>query len=92
MKQRNLEFQHGSKKVLKKYPSPINFFTLTVTECNRKKRKLNKRTVRMTETNQELDRIIIESFRHNQFPDQQKAALKEIRLRKEELNEDEKAN
>jgi hypothetical protein len=39
----------------------------------------------MTETNQELDRIIIESFRHNRFPNQQKAVLKEIRMRKEKL-------
>jgi len=39
----------------------------------------------MTETNQELDRIIIESFRHNQFPDQQKAVLKEIKMRKGKL-------
>jgi len=48
--------------------------------------------IRMTQTNQELDRIIIESFRHNQFPDQQKAVLKEIRMRKEELDENEKTN
>jgi len=53
---------------------------------------MSRRAIRMTQTNQELDRIIIESFRHNQFPDQQKAVLKEIRLRKEELNEDEKTN
>ena len=46
---------------------------------------MNRKKFRMTQTNQELDRIIIESFKHNQFPDQQKAALKEIRMRKEEL-------
>lgn len=43
---------------------------------------MNRRTVRMTETNQELDKIIIESFMHNRFPDQQKAVLKEIRKRR----------
>jgi len=46
---------------------------------------MNRRLIRMTETNQELDRIIIESFRHNRFPNQQKAVLKEIRMRKEKL-------
>jgi len=46
---------------------------------------MGRKNFRMTQTNQELDRIIIESFKHNRFPDQQKAALKEIRMRKEEL-------
>jgi hypothetical protein len=59
--------------------------SLTTRECNIKKEKMNRRTVRMTLTNKELDRIVIESFRHNRFPDQQKAALKEIRMRKEKL-------
>ena len=45
----------------------------------------------MTETNQELDRIIIDSFMHNRYPDRQKAALREIRMRKEESNEIQKA-
>lgn len=53
---------------------------------------MSRRATRMTETNQELDRILIDSFMHNRFPDQQKAVLKEIRMRKEEeLNEIEKA-
>ena len=65
--------------------NPTNFLSLTATECNNKKREMNRRLSRMTETNQELDRIIIESFRHNQFPDQQKAVLKEIKMRKGKL-------
>ena len=46
---------------------------------------MNRKKIRMAQTNKELDRIIIESFKHNQFPDQQKAVLKEIRMRKEKL-------
>ena len=71
--------------ILLKKLNLTNFLALNITKCNRKKIEMNKRTTRMTQTNQELDRIIVDSFMHNQYPNQQKAALKEIKMRKEEL-------
>ena len=43
---------------------------------------MNKKTTKITESNQQLDKIILESFAHNPFPNRQKAVLKEIRKRR----------